>query len=197
MNVSSLTAQWLTAVLDEIDCGVLVIDADARLLHANRRGQQLLRGPYPLQLREGCVQTQVGGDAPALEHTLNAARLEGKRRLLHLGREDQSVHVAVVPLGEQAPHAATLLVLGRQQLGDPSLLHWYAHDHGLTPSEQRVLEGLARGQDPDGIAAHLQVGISTVRTHIGSLREKTGSPSIRALLHRMAALPPLAPRFPC
>src|SRR5262245_50683007 len=103
MNACPLAAQWMSAVLDEIDCGVLVVDADGRLLHANRRGQQLLRGPYPLQLKDGCIEAPALHDAQALGGTLSAARLEGKRRLLQLGREDQSVHVAVVPLGEQAP----------------------------------------------------------------------------------------------
>jgi hypothetical protein len=37
----------------------------------------------------------------------------------------------------------------------------------------------------------LGVAFSTVRTQIGNIRQKTGAPSIRALVQQVAVLPPL------
>src|SRR3546814_3191504 len=45
----------------------------------------------------------------------------------------------------------------------------------LTPSEARVASGIARGETPDSIAASGQVAISTVRSQIRSVLEKTGT----------------------
>ena len=40
-------------------------------------------------------------------------------------------------------------------------------------------------------AAELGVGIATVRSQIGSIRQKTGAQNIRALVRQVAVLPPL------
>lgn len=37
----------------------------------------------------------------------------------------------------------------------------------------------------------LGVALSTVRTHIGTIRAKTGASSVKELLHRVAQLPPM------
>ena len=41
------------------------------------------------------------------------------------------------------------------------------------------------------VAAQLGVGIATVRSQIGSIRQKTGADSIRSLVRQVAVLPPL------
>ena len=47
--------------------------------------------------------------------------------------------------------------------------------YGLTPAEGRVLAGLLDGRDPGSIAEALGIAVSTVRTHIKRLYEKTGT----------------------
>jgi len=44
---------------------------------------------------------------------------------------------------------------------------------------------------PSDIAEKLGVALSTVRTHIGTIRAKTGASSVKELLHRVAQLPPM------
>lgn len=192
---SSLARPWMESVLDELDVGVLVVDADAQLVHANRRARHELQADHPLQLFAGRLRARDADDVAALHQALNGAQHGGRRRLLSLHDGGAPMSVAVVPVAD-TPGLA-MLVLGRRHLGDRCMLQWFASQHGLTPSEQRVLEALAEGQAPDEIAQGLGVGIATVRSHIGSLRAKVGAPSIRALLHRMAALPPMAQRLPC
>lgn len=63
----------------------------------------------------------------------------------------------------------------------------------LTPSEARVASGIARGQTPEAIAASGSVAISTVRSQIRSVLEKTGSSrqsDLAGLLARIGATAP-------
>jgi DNA-binding CsgD family transcriptional regulator len=61
----------------------------------------------------------------------------------------------------------------------------------LTSAETAVLQALCAGLDPMEIARHNGVAVCTVRSQIGSVRAKTGAASIRELLCRIAALPPM------
>jgi len=61
----------------------------------------------------------------------------------------------------------------------------------LDAAETRVLVALCQGIPPGAAAAEIGVGIATVRTQIGSIRQKTGAQSIRALVRQVAVLPPL------
>jgi hypothetical protein len=54
-----------------------------------------------------------------------------------------------------------------------------------------VLIALCDGASPSDIAQANGVAISTVRTQIANIRAKTGSDSIRSLIHQVAVLPPL------
>jgi DNA-binding CsgD family transcriptional regulator len=87
---------------------------------------------------------------------------------------------------------ASLLLLGRSRPCAALSLQWYALRHGLTPAETQVLGALCAGESPAEIAARQGVALSTVRSHVGSARAKTGTPSIRRLCERVALLPPLA-----
>ena len=67
----------------------------------------------------------------------------------------------------------------------------FARSHGLTAAETRVLVALCEGTPPGAVAAQVGVAISTVRTQIGNIRQKTGAESIRDLVRQVAVLPPL------
>lgn len=58
----------------------------------------------------------------------------------------------------------------------------------LTPTERRVVEGLADGLTPKQLAFDWGVSINTVRSHISSAKRKTGARTVRELAG-MAALP--------
>jgi DNA-binding CsgD family transcriptional regulator len=194
IHAQGLPPAFLAGVLDEFDVGVLVLDGDGQLRHANRRARHELTADHPLQLLAGRIRAREAGDVAPLHQALQGALAQGRRRLLTLDRDGEALAVAVLPVAEHPGLA--MIMLGRRQLGDRCMLQWFASQHGLTPSEQRVLEALAEGHAPHEIADQQRVGIATVRTHIGSLRAKVGAPSIRALLHRMASLPPTAQRLP-
>ena len=178
---------WLAATLDEVDYGMLLLVDTNRLVHANHAARVELDGDHPLQLLGRELRARDPHDmAPLLTALQNAAQ-RGLRKLVSLGTGAQRVSASIVPLGE----ATTLLIMGKRQVCEPLSVQGFARSHGLTPAETRVLVALCQGVPPGEVAVELGVGIATVRSQIGSIRQKTGAESIRSLVHQVAVLPPL------
>lgn len=193
--------QWLTRMLDEIDYGMLMVNAEAQVLYANHAARHELDGQHPLRMLGQTLAAHRGDDVAPLCEALAAAQ-RGLRRLLTLGDGDQRVSVSVVPLpGEMADledtsdHAlqgkATLLVLGKRQMCAPLSVQGFARSMQLTPTETRVLDMLCNGVRPTEVATRQGVALSTVRSQISSIRTKTGAASIRDLVRQVGLLPPL------
>jgi DNA-binding CsgD family transcriptional regulator len=208
---AGLSAAALTAALDEIDYGLLVVDLPTgRLRHANRQALDECRRHGTLDLSDGFVAVpDVTGHRSFLGALSQA--LQGRRSLLSLRSHlelaqgdtaagDTSepdaasnyVTVAVVPMPRDADQAQALLVFGKRPGADALSVGFFARLHGLTPTEDTVLLSLCRGMKPAAIADQHGVAISTVRTHVNSIRLKTGTSSIRDLVHKVATLPPMA-----
>lgn len=190
-RAASLTSHWLGLVLEELDYGLLLVDASGELLHSNRAARLALRDSHPLQLLGGKLRARLSQDIKPLFDALAQAEREGRRCLLRLGEGGEQANVVVVPLNREVEKAAVLLVLERQELCGALAAQWFALRYGLTPAETEVLKGLSSGAQPASVAASQGVAISTVRTQIQSIRSKSGAPSIRDLLRQLAVLPPL------
>ncbi len=188
-------ARCLALMLDEIDHGLLLLAAQDSVRLLNHRARCELDAQHPLQLQGGRIRARLPLDQLALMDALLAAGQRGTRRLLTLGDKGQCVSVAVVPLPPDALDGgpATMLLLGKRMVGEELAVQAFARSHRLTPAEARVLGLLCAGVQPAEVAQRQSVRLSTVRTQIGCLREKTGARSIRALVRMVAMLPPMVP----
>jgi DNA-binding CsgD family transcriptional regulator len=184
---------WLSAMLDEVDYPMLLVNGDSLLLHANQVARAEMDDSHPLQLLGDELRVLHPKDVVPLREALQAAQQRGLRRLLTLGEDKPAVTVAVVPMPALAGSAqrAVLLVLGKRQVCERLSAQWFAREHNLTPAETQVLDALCSGLGPQQVAAQQGVAISTVRSQIGSIRAKTGAQSIRELVRQVAVLPPL------
>jgi DNA-binding CsgD family transcriptional regulator len=187
-------ARCLALMLDEIDHGLLLLDGQGNVRLLNHRARLELDDRHPLQLEAGHLRARLRAEDLALAEALAAAQ-RGQRRLLTLGEGEQCVSAAVVPIGADALGGgpATMLLLGKRLVCENLTVQGFARSRKLTPAETRVLEALCAGVPPAQIAEQQGVRISTVRTQIGCLREKTGARSIRALVRMVAVLPPMVP----
>jgi len=197
-----LADEMLMRIVNEIDYGILCVDALGRLVFANHAALADCAQPDGiLYMPDGQVLPRVGKYRAAYVKALQAC-VAGKRTLLNLegsvdgsGGETQSL--AVLPIGhavadgEPAQAAVVLLVLGKRQACAPLSTDFFARSHGLTLAETTVLKRLGDGARPADIASELQVAISTVRSHISSIRHKTQSASIADLLRKLTVLPPI------
>lgn len=192
------SAQWLlhmlTGALDELDYGLLILDAAGQLMQANQMGHQhctALHGSCRLQ--DGQLHARASTDEPILQRAL-AQAAAGRRSLLKLGEGPHVETVAVVPLNSPLggrADSAILLVFGKLQVCEALSVEHFARVHNLTHAEGMVLTALCGGDDPSAIARRFGVAVSTVRTQIASVRQKTQAASIRDLVRQVAMLPPI------
>jgi len=187
------TSHWLAATLDEIDYGLLLLAGGTQVVHVNHAARAELNSSHPLQLLGRDVRARRTEDVRPLAEALQAAATRGLRKLLTLGEGEQRISISIVPLSppREGAEPVTLVLLGKRRVCEVLSVQAFALSHGLTSAEARVLAALCRGTSPGRIASEIGVAISTVRTHIGNIRQKTGAESIRALVQQVAVLPPL------
>ena len=181
-------------VLDEIDYGMLLVSPGAALLHANHLGRDELARRRFLRVEGG----KVGGASAEQSQEIMVgvqSAAKGRRQMLTLRHGDDLLPVVSVPMSRpfEGESASVLLLLGRQTGTSNLAVTFYSRLHGLTPAEESVLKALCDGMDVHEIATAKRVSECTVRTQLRALRDKTGAGSMRLLVQRVAALPPLLP----
>jgi DNA-binding NarL/FixJ family response regulator len=169
---------------------MLLVAAGGRVLHANRLAGAALGESHPLTIQQGRLEARTKADAQRLGDALQAAMQRGLRHMVQLGEGEQRVMIAVLPLDEEGGGAA-LVSLEQPQRKHDLAVQCYARQCSLSSAETAVLEALLEGMAPADIARAKHVAVSTIRTQIGQLRQKTGSRSVRQLLKRLGGLPPM------
>jgi DNA-binding CsgD family transcriptional regulator len=193
-DVPGLLGAGLAVLMDEFAYGVVVVRTDGRVLHANQAARHELGRRRVLALRQHTVSTCIAEEAWIL-HDAIARAMAGKRSMITLAGEGPSLTLVVVPLlaeGAARPHSAAL-VFARATVCDSLMLGFFARSHGLTRTEEQVLDILCQGHSAPDIAAQLNVAVSTVRSHVRSLCAKTRCSGVRELVSRVAVLPPVGP----
>jgi DNA-binding CsgD family transcriptional regulator len=200
LEVKQVTAATFESVVQRLAAAVLLVDAAGRLTYANAAGDALLRSADPLEVRAGRVRTVAPAGQKALAAALadldrKPGRLAGKGFDIPLRGRDGAVFAAhVLPLGAGPfndgvlPNAAAAIFVTPNHPSPEPRAALLAAVFGLTPTETRVLELAATGAAPSEMARKLGIGVSTVRTHLLHLFDKTG-------VRRQAELAVLAASF--
>lgn len=189
------------SILEQIDHGVLLLGEHGRLLFVNRVAMRECAVHGALRLENGRLQALRQIDAEPLARAL-ASATRGLRTLLHFGGEEDCLPLVVMPLTTLTTAEAalsdgvrstgiTLALLAKRSGTEPLNIELFAQAYALTTAERAVLKGLSRGLDPISLASTHGVKVSTVRTQIMHIREKTRTGSIRALLDVINNLPPV------
>jgi DNA-binding CsgD family transcriptional regulator len=209
LALSQESGQLLAHALDEIACGVIIVDGQGHVQHCNLAGQMILQRGQLLSSEQATLQAVETADAPALAEAL-AKAMQGKRSMLNLGKLAQST-VAVVPLdraerwgsaepaGQSAnsgassntPSTRIALIFSRTGMCETLMMSFFSRAYQLTRSEEQILSLICVGHTAPEMAKQLRVGEATVRTHIRSICQKTHSHGIREVVKRLALLPPL------
>jgi DNA-binding CsgD family transcriptional regulator len=187
----STTGTLVQRVLDEIDYGMMLVDAsDGRTVIVNRAARLQCADGHTLRIAGERLHAPRPVDAAPLAVALIDAT-RGRRTLLTLGTDDTPLTVAVIPMPPVFGWPGALVIVGRRQLCQALSIEMFARRHGLTAAEANVLQALGDGLPPADIAARFGVKLTTVRTQVAAIRIKTGVPTIRELVRRLAALPPI------
>lgn len=189
----ALPEQYLQTALHAIALDVMVVDAEGTLLYANRSAQAELAAGTGLRLRGTHVCCATESQQEAFARALQATRF-GRRSMIELGPEPHARMHAVIPMQPEEPGqpAQALLLSGVRDPFGAVTLTLFAKVTGLTASERDVLISLCSGLAANDIAAQRDVCISTVRTQIGSIREKVGARTVTQVIRKISALPPMS-----
>jgi DNA-binding CsgD family transcriptional regulator len=188
IDLKVIEAATFADALDGLSAGMFLVDANARMVHANAAGHAILAAGDFLRLTGGRL---AAGD-PEIDRAFRDALIAagngdaavGIRGIaLPLVARDGGRHVAhVLPLTSGARRragiatsAAAALFVHKAALDIPSPQEAIARTYKLTPTELRVLLAIVEiGGVPEAAEA-LGIGDATVRTHLGHLFEKTGA----------------------
>jgi DNA-binding CsgD family transcriptional regulator len=195
-GVDQLTlSRLLTAVMDQMECGVMTCRSDGDLLHANLAAYRELDHAHFLRLDDGHVRCPLAA-RDAWVNALQDTALRQRSSLVSLEDGGERLMVALMPMrvdGVEAP--AAVAMMGRRSVCSALGLELLASSHGLTFAERRVLRALVDNSTAREIAESHGVAVATVRTQIQAVRDKLGVRSIDALLLRAAEVPPVTARF--
>ena len=186
--------QDLTALLDELSLGVLLVSPSGQVIHANQASRDAMANSGVLSVHAGQLCAATPAEHKALLAALTNAS-KGVRSLLSLSANGAGLLLSVVSVVPPATSRAAgggsiALFFQRPAICDTSVFLMFARNFGLTPTEQQVLTFLCRSWATPEIAEELNVAVSTIRSHVRSLCYKTASKGARELINRIAVLPP-------
>jgi DNA-binding CsgD family transcriptional regulator len=175
-------------VLDSIAAGVFLVDAGARIIHANIAGQVMLEVGDFLRAVDGRLAAGDSETNKTLRGTFaaagsgdEAAGIKGIAVPL-MARTGEHYVAQVLPLTLSKPPCASIirpavaaLFVHKAALQAPTLPEAIAKSYRLTPAEVRVLLAIVELGSVPQVARALGVAASTVRTHILRLYKKTGT----------------------
>jgi len=187
--------------IDALGLALFIVTGRGRICHINAAGEQLLNRPTEgLSVKAGCLRAEGFAERARLAELLKeATSVPGKGGAMFLARPSNlQVHqVFVAPLPASAelvrdwqePLALALIVRGGQR---PTPLRLAAELYRLTPAETRLAAALLKGDSPEEYAEAMGVRISTVRSQLRALFNKTGTRRQAELVALFMRMPSLA-----
>ena len=191
----------MSATLDRLALGVVVVSGDHRILHANETARQMFAEQGPIVDRRGRLVIRDGAADQELSKAVEISRRdEAKMGATGIGVSIASpagkpavAHVLPLANGELrsglVPQAAAAVFIATPEIRSSFDAGVVARSYGLTPAEARVLERLSVGATLGEAAEAFDVSLTTVKTHLSRIFSKTGvsrQADLVALIHRLA-----------
>lgn len=198
----------LSTALEQVERGIVIIGLDGRIMRLNSRAETILASGDGLHLgQHGSIGASLARTDRKLRDLMYLATDSHDNRVPRggtlscprlSGRCDYAVHVVplaadiagigTVGLGEA--RAAALIVIDdpdrETDLDTTALRELYA----LTGTESEVALRLAQGDRMELIAENFSVSITTVRTHLQHIFDKTGTHRQAELVHLLLSACP-------
>jgi DNA-binding CsgD family transcriptional regulator len=182
--------------LDRVTQGVLIVAADGEILFANRAAEALLAEADGIRTEKSALRASRSADVAQFQRLIATAaeRSETAGGVMALARPvpRRPLSVLVAPLMIES----TWFVTGRPAaivfVADPDSAPQTAQDqlsnlYRLTPAEAAVAMVIARGEGLQVVADELEISLSTARTHLQHVFEKTETRRQAELVRLIAA----------
>jgi DNA-binding CsgD family transcriptional regulator len=187
----NLNSQANESAVERMGHGIALLGQDGKVIYSSPRAACVFQAADGLTLREGRIAVHRD-DSAALQQLVDKA-LDGVAGSLMVQRLSSNPAYTLVawPLVEPGHFArlsglpaAAVLILDPVQCQPAQGLCAFARAYRLTAAEVRVLELILQNRSPKQIASQLNLGLSTVRSQLSSIFEKTGSRTQRELIAR-------------
>lgn len=188
IDLHKVEAAAMADTLDGLAAAMIMVDAGARIVHANVAGHRMIAEGGVMRAAAGRISAVDPGANRSLQETFTACGIGdaavGERGIaVLLSSPDNTSYVAhVLPLTSAerrragASYAAVAAVfVHKAGLDAPPPMEAFSHKFGLTAAELRVLLTIVNVGGVSEVAEVLGIGRGTVRTHLHHLFEKTGA----------------------
>jgi DNA-binding CsgD family transcriptional regulator/PAS domain-containing protein len=193
LDVKSVVAATFETALDALAVAIVLTDAELRIVHANVAGRDMLACRDPIRSENGRLAVRSTAAGAALGVAVRRAGENdaaiGRRGFgIPAPRADGApcvLHVLPLSQGDLrpglAPSAVAAIFVAPAVSPPPPPHEAMAALFDLTPAESRVFEQIAAGNTLAETAEALGIEVTTTKTHLARLFDKTGT-------HRQAHL---------
>ncbi len=185
-------ALMLERTLDDWATAVLHLTPAGEVLFANAAAETLLQAGNGLRRTGGRLRCGTSAETSRLSAAVGRAVTEGKGDAFSLrrGGEHDGLPCTVLPLPSSAGgSAAALVIIADVEAREPDQSWKWAAVFGLTPAEAELVERLREGLSLQEIADARRVSLSTVKTQLQRVFEKTEVSRQSALVAKLGRIP--------
>lgn len=174
----------LRATLDQLSVAVIILAANGEPIFSNGAAKAMLEAGWPIRLADGCLQAKDRAVNAALkkafefvlsgEQCADTSRYEVCLAQPSAGQQQAIAHLRLLALPASEPNIALFII-------QPSgAAHYYcveslAEAYGLSKAETRTLNALMETGSPAEAAARLNVAVSTAKSHLRKIFQKTNT----------------------
>jgi DNA-binding CsgD family transcriptional regulator len=173
-------------MLNRLPHAVLLVDAGASVIFANDAARDILGAGNGLSLDRDGLKAETTEDTRRLRQTIAdcaepASELDGAGGRLRLSRRDRGpLTMLVIPHRTQVTWIDVLrptAILFITEAAQPAVLRSerFSRDFGLTRAEAVFAVEISKGDGLQAAARRLGVSLTTVRTHLAHVFDKTGT----------------------
>jgi len=159
--------------------GVALVDRDRRLRFANHSAERAFAACSALTVRDGRLVAGDRAETEELERLIVVAiekRGAPRAAAVHCPEHGATIELVVLPANDPSRSDGLAVVLFRTPHEQPGGLEKLLEQlYQLTPTEARVACAVVEGQGLKRSAQQLGIGVSTARTHLCRVFEKTGT----------------------
>ena len=185
-DMKTVEAATFAATVEALTVGVVLVDENSTIVHTNAAATAMLAAGNPIMVRQGRITVQ----STTTTSTLQSAVAQAAKDEAALGQKGIGIPI---PRPGGAPLVIHVLPLRRSQVRSGLIQRAVAvlfvasasappqlpHDaltqlYDLTPAEIRIFELICEGQTSAAISALLGIAVSTVKSHLFHVFEKTG-----------------------
>jgi len=185
-DMKTVEAATFAATVEALTVGVVLVDESSKIVHTNAAATAMLAAGNPIMVLQGRIAVQ----STTTTSTLQSAVKQAAKDEAALGQKGIGIPI---PRSSGDPLVIHVLPLRRSQVRSGLIQRAVAvlfvasasappqlpHDaltqlYDLTPAEIRIFELICEGQTPAAISALLGIAVSTVKSHLFHVFEKTG-----------------------